>query len=66
MACVRTTFDSEDEMLRFEEAFEGIFKRYPVAAICLYDVRQFDGVALLRTLKAHPDLFGLRTGAFLN
>lgn len=66
MACVRSMFDSEDEMLRFEEAFEVMFRRYPVAAICQYDVRLFDGVALLRTLKAHPDLFGLRTGTFLN
>lgn len=66
MACVRTMFDSEDEMLRFEEAFEVFFRRYQVAAICQYDVRLFDGVSLLRSLKAHPDLFGLRTGTFLN
>lgn len=66
MACVRTMFDTEDEMLRFEEAFEVMFKRYPVVAICQYDVRLFDGVALMRSLKAHPDMFGLRTGTFLN
>ena len=66
MAYVRTMFESEEEMLSFEEAFEVMFKRYPVVAMCQYDVRQFDGAALLRTLKAHPDLFGLRTGTFLN
>jgi len=66
MASVRTMFESEEEMLSLEEALELMFKRYPVVAICQYDVRQFDGLALLRTLKAHPDLFGLRTGPFLN
>lgn len=66
MACVRTMFVSEDEMLRFEEAFEIMYRRYPVLAMCQYDVRAFDGVALLRALKAHPTLFELRIGTFLN
>jgi hypothetical protein len=43
-----------------------MFRRYPIAAICQYDARLFDGLALLRTLKAHPDLYGLRIGTFLN
>ena len=66
MACVRSMFVSEDEMLRFEEAFEVMYRRYPVLVICQYDARTFDGVVLLRVLKAHPDLFGLRIGTFLN
>jgi excisionase family DNA binding protein len=66
MASERTMFASEDEMLRYEEAFEVMSKRYPVVVMCQYDVRQFDGMALLRALKAHPDLFGLRIGTFLN
>jgi transcriptional repressor of dcmA and dcmR len=66
MAYVRTMFTSEDEMLRFEEAFDVMLKRYPVVAVCQYDVREFDGEAILRSLKTHPDLFGLRLGTFLN
>lgn len=66
MAAERTMFAGEEEMLRYEEAFEVMCRRYPVAVICQYDARKFDGVAVLRALKAHPDLFGLRTGAFLN
>lgn len=66
MACERTMFASEDEMLRYEEAFEVMSKRYPVVVLCQYDVRRFDGPALLRALKAHPDLYGLRIGTFLN
>jgi excisionase family DNA binding protein len=66
MAEERPMFSSEDEMLRYEETFDMMSKRYPVAVICQYDVRSFDGVALLRALKAHPDLFQLRLGTFLN
>ncbi len=66
MVSERTMFASEEEMLRYEEAFETMSKRYPLAVMCQYDVRRFDGPALLRALKAHPDLFGLRIGTFLN
>jgi len=66
MVSERAMFASEDEMLRYEEAFELMSKRYPVVVICQYDVREFDGVAILRALKAHPDMFGFRIGAFLN
>lgn len=66
MATVRRMFPSEDEMLRFEQAYDVMCRRYPVAAICQYDVREFDGVAMLRVLKAHPDLFELRLATFLN
>ena len=59
-------FASEDEMLRYEEAFELMSKRYLVVVICQYEVREFDGVAILRALKAHPDMFDFRIGAFLN
>jgi len=66
MASERTMFASEDEMLRYEEAFEVMSKRYPVVVLCQYEARRFDGPALLRALKAHPDLYGLRIGTFLN
>jgi excisionase family DNA binding protein len=66
MATVRRMFPSEDEMLRFEEGYDVMCRRYPVAAICQYDVREFDGLAMLRVLKAHPDLFERHLGTFLN
>jgi excisionase family DNA binding protein len=66
MASVRSMFPSEGEMLRFENAYDLMCRRFPVAAICQYDVREFDGVATLSVLKAHPDLFELRLGTFLN
>lgn len=66
MTCERTMFMSEDEMLRYEEAFEVMCRRYPVAVMCQYDARGFDGEALLRALKAHPDMYASRIGTFLN
>jgi excisionase family DNA binding protein len=66
MACVRPMFPSEDEMLRFEEGYEVMCRRFPVSAICQYDVRKFDGIAMLRVLKSHPDLFEQRLATFLN
>jgi excisionase family DNA binding protein len=66
MSCVRPMFPSEDEMLRFEEGYEVMCRRFPVSAICQYDVREFDGVAMLRVLKSHPDLFEQRLATFLN
>ena len=66
MAEERPMFSSEDEMLRYEEAFETMSRRYPAVTICQYDVRHFDGVALLRALKAHPDVFQFRTGTLFN
>jgi hypothetical protein len=66
MACVRRMFPSEDEMLRFEQAYDVMCRRYPVAAICQYDSREFAGLAMLGVLKAHPDLFERRLATFLN
>ena len=66
MACVRRMFRSEAEMLRFEQAYDVMCRRFPVAAICQYDAREFDGLAMLSVLKAHPDLFERRLATFLN
>jgi len=66
MAEERRMFASEEEMFQYEQAYDVMCKRYPMVTLCQYDVRQFDGVALLQALKAHPDLFDFRSGAFLN
>jgi transcriptional repressor of dcmA and dcmR len=65
MAQGRSTFASDEELFRYEADFELMSRRYPLAAICQYDVRLSTGVALLQALKAHPDLFDFRSAAFL-
>jgi hypothetical protein len=66
MATVRRMFPSEHEMLRFEQAYDVMCRRFPVAAICQYDAREFDGLAMLHVLKAHPDVFDGRLGTLLH
>ena len=65
MVCERKMFSSDTEMMRYEEAFEVMVRRYPVVVVCQYDVREFDGQTILKALKTHPDLFDFRLGAFL-
>jgi transcriptional repressor of dcmA and dcmR len=58
-------FGSTQDMMLYEEAYDRLSRRYPVATICQYDVRGVDGVTMLRSLKAHPDIYGLSQGNYL-
>ena len=66
MACVRSMFASDPEMMDYEEAYEVMARRFPVVTLCQYDAREFDGEVMLRALKAHPDMFVQHMGGFLN
>jgi transcriptional repressor of dcmA and dcmR len=66
MACVRQVFASVPEMMRYEIAFNTIAARFPSVSLCAYDVREFDGQTIFDAMRAHPDLFDLRLGSFLN
>lgn len=59
MVSERMTFESEQEMLAYEVAFNMTGRRFPAAVICQYDVRKFSGTALLAALRAHPDILGI-------
>jgi excisionase family DNA binding protein len=65
MALVRDQFESEQEMLEFEAAVTMVFKRFPAAAICQYDVRRFSGQAVFAALRAHPDILDVPLGLLL-
>ena len=65
MNSVRQAFSSEAEMLRFEAQLDVLLRRFPVVALCQYDVRELSGEAMLMALKAHPDLFSQPLGNFL-
>jgi excisionase family DNA binding protein len=58
MVSERDNFDSEQEMLAYEVAFDTMARRFPCAVICQYDVRKFSGPAILSALRAHPDIVG--------
>ena len=56
MVSEREVFESEQEMLAYEAAFNMTARRFPCAVICQYDVRKFSGRAMLAALRAHPDV----------
>jgi excisionase family DNA binding protein len=66
MACERSMFSSDAEMLAYEEAYEVMIRRYPAVTLCQYDAREFNGEVILRVLKAHPDMFQHHLGGLLN
>jgi len=65
MRSARKDFDSDDEMIEFEVAFNMIAKRLPTVALCQYDVREFDGDTIFRAIRAHTDLYEIPLGTFL-
>jgi transcriptional repressor of dcmA and dcmR len=66
MACARKGFSSDADMMRFEVAFNVLARRFPMVALCQYDVRQFDGEVVFQAMRAHPDLYSLHLGSFLS
>jgi excisionase family DNA binding protein len=56
----RKVMESEAEMIAYEFAVSPLFERFPVVALCQYDVRLFNGTVILGALKAHPQLLGPR------
>jgi excisionase family DNA binding protein len=66
MACERSMFSSDAEVLAYEEAYEVMVRRYPAVTLCQYDAREFNGEVILRVLKAHPDMFQQHLGGLLN
>ncbi len=65
MVSVRTVFPSDQEVISYEVAYNGIAKRFPSVTLCQYDVRAFDGSTVFRALRAHPDLYNLGVASFL-
>lgn len=66
MAAERPLFTSDAEMMQYEVAFNNLAKRFPTVTLCQYDVREFDGETIFHAMRAHPDLYGLHLGSFLN
>lgn len=66
MSSARKGFESDDQMIDFEVAFNTITKRLPTVALCQYDVREFSGETVFKAIRAHPDLYPLGIANFLN
>jgi excisionase family DNA binding protein len=66
MSSERKLFSSDPEMMSYEVAYNILSNRFPMVTLCQYDVREFDGETIFQAIRAHPDLFGLHLGSFLN
>jgi transcriptional repressor of dcmA and dcmR len=66
MASARKGFSSDADMMRFEVALNVLARRFPLVALCQYDVRQFDGETVFQAMRAHPDLYSVHLGSFLS
>jgi excisionase family DNA binding protein len=62
MACEKKAFATIGQMLNYEQLFSLLSRRMPSVTICQYDVREFDGPAVLEAIKAHPDVFEVGLG----
>lgn len=45
------------EVIEYERRYDEVSRSFPVATLCLYDVRRASGLELLDLLKCHRDLF---------
>ncbi len=66
MSSERKVFSSDAEMIDYEVAFNMLARRFPTVSLCQYDVREFDGETIFQAIRAHPDLYNLHLGSFLN
>jgi excisionase family DNA binding protein len=66
MGSERKVFVSDAEMMTYEIAFNMIAKRFPTVTLCQYDVREFNGETIFQAMRAHPDLYSVHLGSFLN
>lgn len=66
MSSERKIFSSDAEMMSYEVAYNMLAQRFPMVTLCQYDVREFDGETIFQAIRAHPDLFSLHLGSFLN
>lgn len=49
---------SLDDVVEYEMGYDrAMAQRFPVVTLCLYDVRRFDSLEVVRVLKGHSDTF---------
>jgi excisionase family DNA binding protein len=60
------TVGSVPAFLDLERQVGALAKRFPVVTLCAYDVREFDGLTLLESMKLHHDTMAYEVGSFLS
>jgi excisionase family DNA binding protein len=58
MTCCLNAGMTLDEVMEYEAGYDRILaKRFPLVTLCLYDVRRFESLELLKALQGHADMF---------
>jgi excisionase family DNA binding protein len=53
-------------LLDVERQIGAMAKRFPMVMLCVYDVREFDGLTMLECMKVHHDTLAYEVGYFLS
>lgn len=54
MSWVLRGIPGSERLLEYEALVNNVLQTHPITAVCQYDARRFDGVAIFNVLKVHP------------
>jgi excisionase family DNA binding protein len=58
MTCCLNAGMTLDEVMEYEAGYDRILaKRFPLVTLCLYDVRRFESLEVIKALQGHTDMF---------
>ncbi|HEV2084672.1 MAG TPA: MEDS domain-containing protein, partial [Gemmatimonadales bacterium] len=58
MTCCLNAGMTLDEVMEYEAGYDRILaKRFPLVTLCLYDVRRFESLEVVKALQVHTDMF---------
>ena len=58
MTCCLIAGMTLDEVMEYEAGYDRILaKRFPLVTLCLYDVRRFESLEVVKALQGHTDMF---------
>ena len=58
MTCCLNAGMTLDEVMEYEAGYDRILaKRFPLVTLCLYDVRRFESLEVVKALQGHTDMF---------
>ena len=58
MTCCLSAGMTLDEVMEYEAGYDRILaKRFPLVTLCLYDVRRFESLEVIKALQGHADMF---------
>jgi hypothetical protein len=58
MTCCLKAGMTLDEVMEYEAGYDRLLtRRFPLVTLCLYDVRRFESLEVVKALRGHTDMF---------